>query len=163
MIVNWLFLLPIIVSADQLQKWKPNVDDYIFESAFIHTDIDFSSYIWLDGLFQNHENLTASKWARNKCYDDSNAGEFKIKCIQRLILYHCHCWCHCPIQITKFMGPTWGPPGSSRPQLGPMSIAIRVVPCYDHSHYSPGEARVPGDAIYGSVFFKWAVFDINEL
>ena len=23
-------------------------------------------------------------------------------------------------QITKFMGPTWGPPGSSRPQMGPM-------------------------------------------
>ena len=23
-------------------------------------------------------------------------------------------------QITKFMGPTWGPPGSRRPQMGPM-------------------------------------------
>ena len=23
-------------------------------------------------------------------------------------------------QITKFMGPTWGPPGSCRPQMGPM-------------------------------------------
>ena len=23
-------------------------------------------------------------------------------------------------QITKFMGPTWGPPGSCRPQIGPM-------------------------------------------
>ena len=23
-------------------------------------------------------------------------------------------------QISKFMGPTWGPPGSSRPQMGPM-------------------------------------------
>ena len=25
-----------------------------------------------------------------------------------------------PAQITKFMGPTWGPPGSCRPQMGPM-------------------------------------------
>ena len=25
------------------------------------------------------------------------------------------------IQIAKFMGPTWGPPGSCRPQMGPMS------------------------------------------
>ena len=25
-----------------------------------------------------------------------------------------------PNQITKFMGPTWGPPGSCRPQMGPM-------------------------------------------
>ena len=23
-------------------------------------------------------------------------------------------------QIAKFMGPTWGPPGSCRPQMGPM-------------------------------------------
>ena len=26
----------------------------------------------------------------------------------------------CITQITKFMGPTWGPPGSCRPQMGPM-------------------------------------------
>ena len=25
-----------------------------------------------------------------------------------------------PPQIAKFMGPTWGPPGSCRPQMGPM-------------------------------------------
>ena len=33
-------------------------------------------------------------------------------------------------QIAKFMGPTWGPPGSCRPQMGPMlapmNLAIRV-------------------------------------
>ena len=40
-------------------------------------------------------------------------------------------WCHTidlassrsflePCQITKFMGPTWGPSGSCRPQMGPM-------------------------------------------
>ena len=28
---------------------------------------------------------------------------------------------------TKFMGPTWGPPGSCRPQMGPMNFAIRGV------------------------------------
>ena len=40
-------------------------------------------------------------------------------------------------QITKFMGPTWGPPGSCRAQMGPMSHAIRegslshqAVNCY---------------------------------
>ena len=27
-------------------------------------------------------------------------------------------WCQC--LEAKFMGPTWGPPGSSRPQMGPM-------------------------------------------
>ena len=33
-------------------------------------------------------------------------------------------------QIAKFMGPTWGPPGSCRPQMGsmlaPMNLALRV-------------------------------------
>ena len=28
--------------------------------------------------------------------------------------------CHLATQITKFMGPIWGPPGSCRPQMGPM-------------------------------------------
>ena len=30
-------------------------------------------------------------------------------------------------QIAKFMGPTWGPPGSCRPQMGPM---LAHEPCY---------------------------------
>ena len=30
-------------------------------------------------------------------------------------------------QIAKFMRPTWGPPGSCRPQMGPMNFAIRDV------------------------------------
>ena len=37
------------------------------------------------------------------------------------------CWCYyctavrrLETQIAKFMGPTWGPPGSCRPQMGPM-------------------------------------------
>ena len=30
-------------------------------------------------------------------------------------------------QITKFMGPTWGPPGSCRPQMGP---CWPYEPCY---------------------------------
>ena len=44
----------------------------------------------------------------------------------------CHVWCYLihsiyhlkhsikAPQITRFMGPTWGPPGSCRPQMGPM-------------------------------------------
>ena len=29
--------------------------------------------------------------------------------------------------ITKFMGPIWGPPGSCGPHVGPMNLAIRVI------------------------------------
>ena len=36
-----------------------------------------------------------------------------------------------PTQTARFMGPTWGPPGSCRPQVGPMlppiNLAIRVL------------------------------------
>ena len=30
-------------------------------------------------------------------------------------------------QIAKFMGPTWGPPGSCRPQMGPMSAPWNLL------------------------------------
>ena len=30
-------------------------------------------------------------------------------------------------QIARFMWPTWGPPGSCRPQVGPMNLAIRGI------------------------------------
>ena len=32
----------------------------------------------------------------------------------------CHAYIIPISQIAKFMGPTWGPPGSCRPQIGPM-------------------------------------------
>ena len=39
-------------------------------------------------------------------------------------------WClHMAVvntQLAKVMGPTWGPSGSCRPQMGPMNLAIRV-------------------------------------
>ena len=34
----------------------------------------------------------------------------------------CPCTAHMPAQIEQFMGPTWGPPGSCRPQMGPMLV-----------------------------------------
>ena len=36
-------------------------------------------------------------------------------------------------QIAKFMGPTWGPPGSCRPQMGPM---LAHEPCYQGCYCS---------------------------
>ena len=39
----------------------------------------------------------------------------------------CKITCGKPPQIAKFMGPTWGPPGSCRPQMGP---CWPHEPCY---------------------------------
>ena len=50
-------------------------------------------------------------------------------------------------QIAKFMGPTWGPPGSCRPQMGPMlapwTLLSGTVPSYQcgDSHYENKTAK----------------------
>ena len=56
-------------------------------------------------------------------------------------------------QITKFMGPTWGPPGSCRPQMGPMlapwTLLSGCIHCpllifvrYDSSRFYPRLSRI---------------------
>ena len=40
------------------------------------------------------------------------------------------------IQIAKFMGPTWGPPGSCRPQMGPMLTPWILLSVYAWNVYS---------------------------
>ena len=43
-------------------------------------------------------------------------------CVIPLTAGHCQVY---PPRAAKFMGPAWGPPGSCRPQMGPMNLAIR--------------------------------------
>ena len=40
--------------------------------------------------------------------------------ISDMDLTKAHHFCPIESQIAKFMGPTWGPPGACRPQMGPM-------------------------------------------
>ena len=46
----------------------------------------------------------------------------------------------CPVnintQIAKFMGPTWGPPGSCRPQMGPMLAQWSLLSGYINFQYN---------------------------
>ena len=65
----------------------------------------------------------------------------KHKACQYLFLKKQITWTHCEFtpnenikqpggttkttQLTRFMGPTWGPPGPWWPQMGPMNLAIR--------------------------------------
>ena len=48
---------------------------------------------------------------------DALALEFTPLCIKPS---NSSAWVQKPTQIAKIMGPTWGPPGSCRPQMGPM-------------------------------------------
>ena len=43
-----------------------------------------------------------------------------------LRLYQQLCVKHCISQIARIMGPTWDSPGSCRPHVGPMNLAIKV-------------------------------------
>ena len=48
----------------------------------------------------------------------------------------------CPDRIAKFMGPTWGPPGSCRPQMGPMLAPWNLLSGWalkDYSVYVPSQ------------------------
>ena len=53
-------------------------------------------------------------------------------------------------QIAKFMGPTWGPPGSCRPQIGPMLApwtllsGMCISPCYHETQKIKPSAFVCG-------------------
>ena len=49
-------------------------------------------------------------------------------CVREVMNSRCnqeHCVQAILSQIAWFMGPTWGPPGSYRPQMGPMNLAVR--------------------------------------
>ena len=45
-------------------------------------------------------------------------------------------------QIAKFMGPTWGPPGSCRPQMSPMLAPWTLLSCFIIRKYPKEDAEV---------------------
>ena len=59
------------------------------------------------------------RWGLQKQGDEFNKRLF---CFAGLVLLHGY------THLTKFVGPIWGPPGSCRPQMGPMmNLATRVA------------------------------------
>ena len=81
------------------------------------------AHVWSIGLLDRYRvNLPRiHDWHRwNYRYHSlyPSATLLLLVCSGKLV-WHCF--------ITKFMGPTWGPPGSCRPQMGPMNLAIRVL------------------------------------
>ena len=69
-------------------------------------------------------------------------------------------------RIAKFMGPTWGPPGSCRPQMGPILAPwtlLSGVYCYHHidtEHTVPHGQRLQDDA---KVTYRGRDFEMNFL
>ena len=84
------------------------------------------------------------------CFDPPNAGPIHTYGSQTWSLLS---------QIVKFMGQTWGPPGSCWPQMGPMNLAIRSALATDNVRPSAGTALTKRytTKIYKMYFFIiWA-------
>ena len=54
-----------------------------------------------------------------------------------------------PSQITKFMGPTWGPPGSCRPQMGPMLALWTLLTGIVCFHQLMGNRWIAAGSVFG--------------
>ena len=50
-------------------------------------------------------------------------------------------------QIAKFMGPTWGPPESCRPQMGPMLVPLTLL-SGTYYHHSGGNCATAAKVYY---------------
>ena len=59
-------------------------------------------------------------------------------------------------QIAKFMGPTWGPPGSCRPQMGPMNIPVVI-----NNLKADILNKIDTHSLYGFVFYIKRIW-LNE-
>ena len=60
-------------------------------------------------------------WWSTTCFRSDSNQNF---CLANPILPRLLC---AASQIAKFMGPTWGPPGSRRPQMGPMLAPLTLL------------------------------------
>ena len=82
-----------------------NLCDWVIKSfdwrlgMLVKFDCDWKiSCLWDLTRFYDKMSYVILNWASEACYKFVSRGS----------------------QIAKFMGPTWGPPGSCRPQMGPM-------------------------------------------
>ena len=113
-------------------KWSDDIFKCIFMNHFLCFDFDFTEVCFSkDPTGNNLALVQALAWhwtgARHFCikYHCLTTGTHKILsvCIRTYVFLGLMCSCQHqtrPAQIARFIGPIWGPPGSCRPQMGPM-------------------------------------------
>ena len=97
---------------------------------------------------------------------DGNPGTqnvFKVYCKWDVCIWrrgpHVQCAWLCNIsQIAKFMGPTWGPPGSCRPQMGPMLAPWTLL-----SGLFISVARQTGNSVLFLSVLYWTLCAVLEI
>ena len=90
----------------------------ILDIVFPPDDLLFGSDIE-HGIFTDHSSI-ASECVYSETVSVSVNSTLYKHCLYGVCIYFC-CFLT-TTQITKFMGPTWGPPGSCWTQVGPMLI-----------------------------------------
>ena len=70
-------------------------------------------------------------------------------------------------QIVRFMGPTWGPPGDDRTQVGPMNLAIRAhsriksdIKCLEDKNWMV-DSSCPSDTIWSHM--TWWLSEVKVM
>ena len=74
-------------------------------------------FIWVISLFDTCVSCYI-QYIQDGCLNTSISTQYSV---------HGNSWQMADPQITKFMGPTWGPPGSCRPQMGLMLAPITLL------------------------------------
>ena len=112
-----------ISALDKLISFIPFLKVYVFFPLLSHVPSALVANIFV--FFVTHENLIKTYLifilsCLILCYLHV-LQTIKYSLAARPIRRHANHWTHWNLsQIAKFMGSTWGPPGTCRPQMGPM-------------------------------------------
>ena len=83
----------------------------------IGRDLDYLENVYTVNWYSSWARLSKWRWSYCRKYDKRLTFSIITHWNDTRLLKH-HSWK--TTQIAKSMGPTWGPPGSCRPQMGPM-------------------------------------------
>ena len=109
---------------------------------------DIPAYVYKEALKDHHE-LCKFKISH---LDDLQVVLYVILWLTELVVAHLHHIYHLELshsQIASFMGPIWGPPGSCRPQMGPMLAPRTLLSGYALA------IRNPDEIVTGGSSFVW--------
>ena len=92
----------------------------------------YQGYMFMCGFFSDEYKLLIANCDVINCKPTVWRGlvYYQMLCICQRMPWISVWWryvSHIASQTTKFMGLTWGPHGSCRPQMGPMNLAIRDI------------------------------------
>ena len=122
----------MVISTGNIRIFKMAYSGYIIVTS--HKRHDASNHCTFDCLFNNFSRLTTTKTSKYRItgslWEKSTGhqwipltkGNYSGKRFNTIMSCINVLYTKRTPQIARFMGPTWGPPGSYRPQVGPMLV-----------------------------------------